>query len=309
MRRSRAFTLIELLVVIAIIAILAAILFPVFAQAKEAAKKTAALSNVKQMSQGFAIYLADSDDYFPLGYRFDSTQGQGGTWNYNFTVSTPIGWMGPSLVQGTEPRMSQDRNHWSNTVQPYVKNYGLYEGPGLAAQDIYGVGENPAGRVRAPAMVAQTYNGLLHQWSATAIASPSRIPLIWNGRGKRNAIGNSLTNPALFCPSPVGTGGDCIYGRMQTAQTTGGVMFTILESMWMYSKGGNIAMTDTSAKFRRFGGTTTGLGVIPPGTCPGPHTDAVYDPYTSYTTAGNPACYWTLGGYPYNMRPDFDPPR
>ncbi len=56
---KRAFTLIELLVVIAIIAILAAILFPVFAQAKEAAKKTASLSNCKQVGTAINIYLAD----------------------------------------------------------------------------------------------------------------------------------------------------------------------------------------------------------------------------------------------------------
>jgi len=58
----RAFTLIELLVVIAIIAILAAILFPVFAQAKEAAKKTTNLSNYKQDLTGSLIYVADADD-------------------------------------------------------------------------------------------------------------------------------------------------------------------------------------------------------------------------------------------------------
>ena len=62
MMRSRAFTLIELLVVIAIIAILAAILFPVFAQAKMAAKKTASLSNVKNLGAAYQIYLGDSDD-------------------------------------------------------------------------------------------------------------------------------------------------------------------------------------------------------------------------------------------------------
>jgi len=63
--KRKAFTLIELLVVIAIIAILAAILFPVFAQAKLAAKKTADLSNVKQISLGAMMYCGDADDYFP----------------------------------------------------------------------------------------------------------------------------------------------------------------------------------------------------------------------------------------------------
>jgi len=62
-RSFRAFTLIELLVVIAIIAVLAAILFPVFAQAKEAAKKTACLSNVKQTVVANLLYSTDFDDH------------------------------------------------------------------------------------------------------------------------------------------------------------------------------------------------------------------------------------------------------
>lgn len=63
--RKRGFTLIELLVVIAIIAILAAILFPVFAQAKAAAKKTACLSNQKQIGTAGIMYASDHDDYMP----------------------------------------------------------------------------------------------------------------------------------------------------------------------------------------------------------------------------------------------------
>ncbi|MCU0316038.1 MAG: prepilin-type N-terminal cleavage/methylation domain-containing protein [Fimbriimonadaceae bacterium] len=68
--KKNAFTLIELLVVIAIIAILAAILFPVFAQAKDAAKKTQSVSNLKQFSTAVQIYLADSDDVMPPSAYF-----------------------------------------------------------------------------------------------------------------------------------------------------------------------------------------------------------------------------------------------
>jgi prepilin-type N-terminal cleavage/methylation domain-containing protein/prepilin-type processing-associated H-X9-DG protein len=62
---TRAFTLIELLVVIAIIAILAAILFPVFAQAREKARQTACLSNSKQLALGVLMYVQDYDETFP----------------------------------------------------------------------------------------------------------------------------------------------------------------------------------------------------------------------------------------------------
>ncbi|MCC6731165.1 MAG: DUF1559 domain-containing protein [Chthonomonadales bacterium] len=65
MLRRRAFTLIELLVVIAIIAILAAILFPVFAQARSAARKATSLSNVKQIALGILMYVQDYDETFP----------------------------------------------------------------------------------------------------------------------------------------------------------------------------------------------------------------------------------------------------
>lgn len=65
-RRPRGFTLIELLVVIAIIAILAAILFPVFAQAREAARKTQCLSNMKNLGTAIILYTQDYDELLPL---------------------------------------------------------------------------------------------------------------------------------------------------------------------------------------------------------------------------------------------------
>jgi prepilin-type N-terminal cleavage/methylation domain-containing protein/prepilin-type processing-associated H-X9-DG protein len=64
-RYRKGFTLIELLVVIAIIAILAAILFPVFAQAREAARKTSCLSNTKQIGSAYMMYVQDYDEHFP----------------------------------------------------------------------------------------------------------------------------------------------------------------------------------------------------------------------------------------------------
>jgi prepilin-type N-terminal cleavage/methylation domain-containing protein/prepilin-type processing-associated H-X9-DG protein len=64
--KASGFTLIELLVVIAIIAILAAILFPVFAQAREAARKTACLSNTKQLGLGIMMYVQDYDEVYPM---------------------------------------------------------------------------------------------------------------------------------------------------------------------------------------------------------------------------------------------------
>jgi prepilin-type N-terminal cleavage/methylation domain-containing protein/prepilin-type processing-associated H-X9-DG protein len=100
---SRGFTLIELLVVIAIIAILAAILFPVFAQAKEAAKKTQSLSNVKQLGLGMNLYAGDNDDLFPL-----------------------MGYNGPSGV--TVPN-NFGQFRWGWLVLPYIKSMDLFKSP------------------------------------------------------------------------------------------------------------------------------------------------------------------------------------
>jgi prepilin-type N-terminal cleavage/methylation domain-containing protein len=66
MSKRNAFTLIELLVVIAIIAILAAILFPVFSQARESARQTSCTSNQKQLALGVLMYAQDYDETFPM---------------------------------------------------------------------------------------------------------------------------------------------------------------------------------------------------------------------------------------------------
>jgi len=111
--RLEAFTLIELLVVIAIIAILAAILFPVFAQAKAAAKGTASLSNSKQITLASLMYSNDYDDEFVAVGYFDPT--------------APIGWCGGAGTSGCI-------RSWSEVLLPYMKTGELYLDP-LAPSD------------------------------------------------------------------------------------------------------------------------------------------------------------------------------
>jgi prepilin-type N-terminal cleavage/methylation domain-containing protein/prepilin-type processing-associated H-X9-DG protein len=106
--RSRGFTLIELLVVIAIIAILAAILFPVFAQAKEAAKKTADLSNNKQILLGVQMYMGDFEDVFPM------LRNSAPKWQTNVL----------------EPQV----NSGHIVVNPYVKNRAIWLSPNDSVQ-------------------------------------------------------------------------------------------------------------------------------------------------------------------------------
>jgi len=90
LKRKSAFTLIELLVVIAIIAILAAILFPVFAQAREKARQTACLSNEKQLGLGMIEYAQDYDECFPTGLT-GSVVGQGwGGQMYSYVKSKSV---------------------------------------------------------------------------------------------------------------------------------------------------------------------------------------------------------------------------
>ena len=93
---SRGFTLIELLVVIAIIAILAAILFPVFAQARAKARQASCLSNQKQWANAIMMYVQDYDETFPIA----AGNRPGFGWLTSNVVDTPPNWRCPNGVCG-----------------------------------------------------------------------------------------------------------------------------------------------------------------------------------------------------------------
>ncbi|MEO7715264.1 MAG: DUF1559 domain-containing protein [Capsulimonas sp.] len=111
MKKTNGFTLIELLVVIAIIAILAAILFPVFAKAREKARQVSCLSNMKQCGIAVTQYVQDSDEAFPQG-----------TSNYN-----------------------QGGTGWAGQIMPYIKSAAVFkcpDDPAVGRVSSYAINEN-----------------------------------------------------------------------------------------------------------------------------------------------------------------------
>lgn len=104
-KRRKGFTLIELLVVIAIIAILAAILFPVFARAREKARATSCLNNVKELTLAIMMYVQDYDETYPAAY--------------NYAPVDPVTWEDPA--------------------QSYVKNWQVFVCPSYGGAHSYGV--------------------------------------------------------------------------------------------------------------------------------------------------------------------------
>ncbi len=227
-KRTSAFTLIELLVVIAIIAILAAILFPVFAQAKMAAKKSAGLSGTKQLALGATIYCADTDDVFPADRGGDP----GNTY------------YGETYVNG-----AMDPNaptNWVRGIQPYVKNFGIYGDSVAVDQDTtngWGCFDPASVGGRATAFCGnKAFNAIALAKSVTAMPEPAGTIIIsdktqkqkvsqsvpsWNGFSDANCpnvIGKPATNRC-----PTGTDGP-------TSHLT-------------FSGGGNFGYADGHAKF------------------------------------------------------------
>lgn len=242
----RGFTLIELLVVIAIIAILAAILFPVFASAKTAAKKTQSISNVKQLCTGTLIYMGDYDDVFPQ----QSGRFSDGTWAYDSWSAVPADWTMLFEFPINSPGV------WENATYPYVKNSQIFESPNGVDLRLwfYNLASQPANKRREPYKSGYSYNGLLHSYESSALVSPATVPLATQIAGKDNIVGFSQSPaPSLYCP---GVNRPCRYvpakpGCGQAGEWT--IFYYGYNSEWIYGRVQTWAYTDGHAGIRRLG--------------------------------------------------------
>lgn len=175
---KRAFTLIELLVVIAIIAILAAILFPVFAQAREKARQAACMSNVNQCVKACLMYIQDYDEKFvPQGQI--GVGGADPAWNCTAGTGNSD-YLHPGLgggVNGNGPHGDAWHGSWAIRVQPYVKNVAAFYCPNRSKWNPVSWGD--------------------HNWCATSYATPWNNAGGW-GDGKAMAAVNYPAQKALL---------------------------------------------------------------------------------------------------------------
>lgn len=297
MKSSKAFTLIELLVVIAIIAILAAILFSVFAQAKESANKTSCLSNMKQQGTATLLYAGDYDDICPQA--FPKVAGDGYAF-YLFDL-----WV-PTPENGLKGDLPENQllfsTVWGNSTRMYRKNDALLSSPGISTDSaIY----RDSDFVASPSGIGMQFNGMLNDYPLSAVASPSQLPMYTQVLGKANTKGVSISTPTLICYY-----GDqaCRYtppkGDDCFAENGGFSQMIFLNdqadsssrTMWVYGRGQIWVNSDSSAKFHRMAGNVKGL------------TDYRSDPYSDYTIDGRPGAIWRTanGCYDALFAPDFD---
>jgi len=290
MVKNRAFTLIELLVVIAIIAILAAILFPVFAQAKASAKKTADLSSIKQTALGVHMYMADNDDTMPQAVATDPSSGAWLWWAY---IDVPARWR-PGLPEGVYGAFEAS---WPNNVMPYVKNLNLYESAAGIDSQPY-TAATYATALTKYAKMNFTFNGLLTSYNGTAIAEPTKLAVITQANGRKNIVGAAIVNPILDCntantacrfvPSSAGcSGANGTWSEMWVDQNTPQPVHT----------GGQVwAYADGSAKWKPIAEGRNN------------YTNYKTDPYFNYNSIDAPRNQWQDTNFCHALlfQPNFD---
>lgn len=180
--RSNGFTLIELLVVIAIIAILAAILFPVFAQAREKARQAVCASNLKQIGTAFAMYVQDYDELLPD--------------RRDLKNSFPDGFKPWSSWPTSDPRAA-----WAAIVlDPYIKNTQIWACPSVAGSSL-GQAIQVKQRISSEVNAPSTYYWL---WRFDRPDDPVPLDNLW-GKNDAQAVSDlqAAKNPQAGFPNSV----------------------------------------------------------------------------------------------------------
>lgn len=227
-----AFTLIELLVVIAIIAILAAILFPVFAQAREKARQATCASNFKQITTGLMMYLQDFDETNPIALAHNGTNHYGvGTLYYPANRLPP----------GASPI---NRSVWANALEPYLKSWEVYACPTGQDYRPFGESEQASGISR----FSYLFNGYLNCWSQAQIDAPADV-VSFTEIGK-NRLHGYLTSFPLPSPAPAGIPIPWQFDRTKNQ----GAQFGFQASgttFWVHNQGTNMGYMDGHVKWVR----------------------------------------------------------
>lgn len=239
-QKQRGFTLIELLVVIAIIAILAAILFPVFAQAREKARQTSCLSNMKQFATGVMMYNQDYDELFPI------------TVTHNGTTNSGVGsvYTVPEAALAAPPASPLTRSYWAIAIQPYLKNYNIYACP--SGKEYNPFGTAPTNAAQAATYMSIAFNGYLNSWSLAGTPTPATTYLAMEFKNRWRGYAFHMPLPAQGgCTTP--TTVPYIFNRTtRNLCSFGGGTYG---STWSHSQGGNVTYMDGHVKFVRHSGT------------------------------------------------------
>jgi len=263
----RAFTLIELLVVIAIIAILAAILFPVFAQARAKARQTACLSNARQIGLGVTMYTQDYDETFP--------QGSNGT-------VYPAGWAGQ--------------------VYPYIKNAGAFSCPDDPTPTKAGKFSNTLIPVSF-AMNVNLGNGGSTSgtpWTQAQFNNIAKTVFVCEVQGVQADVtstgvperGSATSMGIPYWSFNVGNSGDTNGGWTSKAGLATGILrggdatmvkqYSFLSEKGIHNEGSNFVLCDGHVKWFKGSQVSAGLNNSAQGDCTN------YQGFTPAGTKGNP---------------------